>query len=105
MKRIFAAALATLLLAGCASKADTAKLDAESDATMAVKSRLRDPSSFDLMSLNAFGSSEDKKDYVVCGSYNARNGFGGMTGEKRFVYADQMAYLEEDGSIPAYRCH
>lgn len=72
---------------------------------MAVQSRLRDPGSFELMSLKAFGSSADKNAYVVCGSYNAKNGFGGMVGETRFVYADQRLYLEEDGPLPMNRCH
>ncbi|WP_147276207.1 hypothetical protein [Sphingomonas aracearum] len=57
-----------------------------------VKKRLRDPSSADFSAMTVHND-------VVCGTVNSRNGFGGMTGQQRFisrmgvmtVFADDVA--------------
>ena len=54
-----------------------------------VKDRLRDPSSA------SFSDVTVSPDDVVCGLVNAKNGFGGMTGNQRFI-AGGLAVLEDD---------
>lgn len=76
------------------SPEDKAKIDQELEAATRkvraerlVKNRLRDPDSATF------------KHYTNgCGSVNAKNGFGGMTGEQNFVIdADGRALLPSDG--------
>lgn len=47
-------------------------------AEYAVKDRLRDPESADFGPMTV-------RNGVVCGTVNSRNGFGGMSGEQRFI--------------------
>lgn len=70
--------------------ADSSRLGAE--AVTAVKARLRDPSGASFDQLYSKGG-------AYCGKVNARNGFGGKSGWQRFVYADGVATLEEDGAL------
>lgn len=84
--------LAALLAYSCSQGGGTnesARLGA--DAITAVKARLRDPSAASFDQLYAKGA-------AYCGKVNAPNGFGGKSGWQRFVYADGVATLEEDGS-------
>lgn len=89
------------LLAACAALALTAcdggNSPAVRDALLivkaqdAVRTRLRDPSSA------TFSGEHVGRDGVfVCGTVNARNGFGGMSGGERFVAGSVAAVLETD---------
>jgi hypothetical protein len=53
-----------------------------------LKANLKDPDSLEYGEVWAGrlkGTASDKGTLVACGYYNARNGFGGMTGSKRFI--------------------
>ncbi len=59
-------------------------------AEQAVAARLRDPASASFMATRlATGG-------AVCGTVNARNGFGGMSGNQRFVVQYGVALIEGD---------
>jgi hypothetical protein len=83
-------------VAGCSSpdtNSDWAKsVTFERVAKDEITKRLKDPESA------AFRNFQyDIKRGVICGEYNARNAFGGMTGFSSFVIANDMVYLEEAG--------
>jgi hypothetical protein len=67
---------------------------------MAVNQLLRDPESakFGAMSVYADRKLNGKQVTVVCGSVNAKNGFGGHSGSKNFVYVKETlaATLDSD---------
>ncbi|HEY3698639.1 MAG TPA: hypothetical protein VGK97_04855 [Spongiibacteraceae bacterium] len=53
-----------------------------------LEANLKDPSSVEygeVWAARMKAKPEDKGILVACGTYNARNGFGGMTGQKRFI--------------------
>lgn len=104
MKWILLIILAVLAIAGCSNPEHAAALDAESDATLMLKSKLRDPGSLQLSAVHVYGHSTNKNDYAVCGYYNAKNGFGGYDGEERFIYQDGVMYPGAYGSMPEYLC-
>lgn len=54
-----------------------------------VRQRLRDPSSAEFSEIRVIDL--PGKPTIVCGRVNARNGFGGMTGSKRFVVGATVA--------------
>jgi hypothetical protein len=58
-----------------------------------VESTLRDPGSAE------FGDAivTRRDGIVVCGVFNARNGFGGMTGRQRFINTADRLHLQENG--------
>lgn len=82
------AVLCTALLAGCASmvtripNADVTP-DIEKRIAGAIKERVRDPDSVQLSKLEG-GLSPDGST-LVCGFYNAKNGFGGYAGPTPFA--------------------
>jgi hypothetical protein len=59
--------------------------EATVNAEESVKRRLRDPESAHFGSINTFPQGDSGMVVVVCGYVNAKNGFGGYTGEERFV--------------------
>lgn len=62
-------------------------------AQSAVRSRLRDPSSAQFGEI-CFVETDDS--WAVCGSVNAKNGFGGYVGEAGFIAAGSQAFIETD---------
>ncbi|MGO1303519.1 MAG: hypothetical protein ACTMKV_01915 [Sphingomonas parapaucimobilis] len=100
--KVLAAFAGSLLLAGCGEdNSDYGKsFLLQVRAEQAVKSSLKDPESvkFENFRYNV-------KSKVVCGEYNARNGFGGMTGNKGFYFWDPVIIFEEadaDAYLKAY---
>jgi len=75
--KIFGLLTAASLLAGCDQHAG-AKRAVED----AVKEQLRDPSSAEFENVRAFGSPSMT---TVCGTVNARNGFGGYAGRQGYL--------------------
>lgn len=59
------------------------------DARMAIQNMARDPSSVQFRDIRVTGT-------VVCGWFNARNGFGGMSGYQPFVYVNEQAFADVD---------
>lgn len=58
----------------------------------AVRAQLRDPQS-------AVFSKLREKNGVTCGAVNARNGFGGMAGDRPFVVTGQRALIVRAGNV------
>lgn len=58
----------------------------------AIKGRLKDPESAQFMNVKVYRSAVP----AVCGEVNAKNGFGGYTGYKRFVSNTLTTVLEDD---------
>lgn len=90
-----------LLLAGTAAcnsgpkTPEDKKSWAIADVQIAVKSRLRDPDSAQFSNVHAINYDGQN---IVCGYVNATNGFGGKSGQQRFVGAGSAVFLEEDGA-------
>ena len=64
-----------------------------------VEAKLKDPQSAQFQNLVVSGKAGAS---IVCGEVNAKNGFGGYTGFKRFVSAGPgMATQIEGGEMPA----
>jgi hypothetical protein len=86
-----------LALTSCGKRADTPQnreADAVADTQIAVKARLRDPESAEFSGIHT-----TTRDGVifVCGYVNANNGFGGRSGEQRFIGNGSTVFLSEDG--------
>ena len=88
-----------------AGQAVAAKLDQqEADqplinvAETLVKVRLRDPDSASFTGTKVVRSSGKE---AVCGFVNARNGAGGMAGDRWFVVSDSAVYFMDDGADAA----
>lgn len=108
MRNVTLTAVAALSLAAC----DGANSPAAHDALLvvkaqdAVRARLRDPGSatFDdtrvaqAMRLQTPDQAAFPGEYV-CGTVNARNGFGGLSGPQRFVAGSVAAVLETDDPV------
>lgn len=62
-------------------------------ARLAVEERLKDP---DSAKFDVLYTSEKAGIVVVCGTVNAKNGFGGYAGEEEFIFAGQAAVLQSD---------
>jgi|SRR5882672_1488945 len=71
------------------------------DVERSVKARLRDPMSAVFGPMRAYGDRKLGKApvTVVCSEVNARNGFGGMTGDKNFVYVMDPHFVSIDGDV------
>src|SRR3954471_5617049 len=67
------------------------RAEAVERAKEAIRSVLRDPGSAD------FGKTDQLSNGVVCGYVNARNGFGGMTGPKEFMFDPKGGGLMMEG--------
>lgn len=83
-----------IFIAGCDgnSKEQDAWFLLQVRAEAAVKSNLRDPSSAEFSGVRVNVENE-----AVCGSVNAKNGFGGFSGPTAYAYAAGEALLN-DGS-------
>jgi hypothetical protein len=59
-----------------------------------IKARLRDPGSAEFRNVRFYSGG---KAPAVCGEVNAKNGFGGYTGSKRFIASgEDLAFVEGD---------
>jgi hypothetical protein len=65
----------------------------------AVKQKLRDPDSAIFGSMSVYGDRKlaGKSVTVVCGSVNAKNGFGGYTGSTDFVFVKDTLSVTLNG--------
>ncbi len=85
--------LGALLLSACGQSEEARRTERGADRIEAakelVRAGLRDPASA------LFSDVRLSQLSAVCGSVNSRNGFGGMTGPKRFIVI-QSVYLEEN---------
>jgi hypothetical protein len=98
--------LAAAVLAGCedaATKARRAQQDADRSligaGQLALERRLKDPRSVQYGTVTV----SRRADIVtVCGAYNAKNSFGGYTGEKPFFTIGQLAIIPGDLSRPDF---
>ena len=108
--RMVLSLLLVLALCGCQTAADTVSRDTISDeaafamARKAVVSQLRDPSSaqFGPRLERRFVMSVD----VVCGTVNAKNGYGGYTGQTIFAYRvghDRAVFFGEVDQADPFR--
>lgn len=97
MKRT-AILLAALAAASCGgSPADPTQQednDLKIKAEVAVERKLKDPSSAQFEAFVSRLSGEP----VVCGTVNAKNGFGGYSGRQPFIYAGGQAILSEEAA-------
>lgn len=88
--------LAALALAACdppPPSAATQEVTVKRIGTEIVSTRLRDPGSAQFLGVRL---SDLDGFTTVCGSVNARNGFGGYTGPRRFIVAGDTAVIEDD---------
>jgi hypothetical protein len=77
-------AFVALLVLGSLDGGGTWPHTLQYDARERVRATLRDPASAEFRNLRVHpGPTEDSK--AVCGEFNARNGFGGMSGWQRFI--------------------
>ena len=76
------------------SDLDWRKAGAEVQAKEGVKSILRDPESARFSSLRAYRQLGGQ--LVVCGYVNAKNGFGGYTGDEAFIAVGTVVMLESN---------
>ena len=79
------------------------KKNLEENARIAVKNGLKDPISADFkitkVRLDVLNLRGDKKFDLVCGEVNAKNGFGGYTGFKRFYWDASGGAVLDEGEI------
>lgn len=68
---------------------------------MAVRSTLRDPDSAKFGPIASYDDRKMGADQVkvACGSVNAKNGFGGYTGDKNFVYVVSPPLVSIDNDV------
>ncbi|HEY1632800.1 MAG TPA: hypothetical protein VGF56_15895 [Rhizomicrobium sp.] len=96
MNRIFQIIFVGLifLLTSCDGKIDPV-VDSQGKAEERMKAALRDPDSAKYSNVQAFRmSGNGPVSYVFCGEVNAKNGFGGYTGNTGFVAGPALATLE-----------
>jgi hypothetical protein len=93
---VIAIGLVTIFISRCSgpSHKEPATYTFRAAAQELVKQRLGDPSSAEFTDINVMEGAPGRST-IVCGRVNARNGFGGMTGAKRFVVGSTVA-LEAD---------
>lgn len=110
MDRLAAAGILTIamvLLGACEDAATKARRAGEAahrsliiDAKLALEQRLKDPRS---VQYGAVTVSRRSGAPVVCGAYNAKNSFGGYSGEKPFFMMGQVAILPGDLAAVDYQ--
>lgn len=109
MKRFIVLAAVSLALsqahAAPLSRAEVAKL--VSDAKGAVGKKLKDPASAHFQGL--FLSEEQRESegkmvsiYYVCGEVNAKNGYGGYVGYRRFASLSVASWVDNDEDSSAH---
>lgn len=85
---------AAFLLYNCSQSDDSGDFSDRVNGRVAVEAALRDGASAEFS--NTFISAQGN----YCGYVNAKNGFGGMAGNQRFVVIGSVAVLEE--SVPSF---
>lgn len=93
IRKFMCCALVLFAVSGCDSGMTTGQAEDK------VRALLRDPSSAEFTSVVRRPPTKDSG-AIVCGEVNARNGFGGMTGPKRFI-AGSFAMIEDDSGDTA----
>ncbi len=90
-------------LACCASSAAAQTTDAYplDSAQAQVRSRLKDPASAQFADLRQ-GTTRPSGTPVVCGTVNAKNGFGGYTGPTRFIANAGAVALRQPAKAKAF---
>lgn len=95
MKRtvILLAALAASACSGTPADPEQAENDdLKIKAELAIEAKLKDPQSAQFESFVSRLSGEP----VVCGTVNAKNGFGGYAGKQPFIYAGGHAVMADE---------
>lgn len=69
----------------------------QASAEQLVRQRLRDPDSAEFTAVRVIDNREGTGK-VACGMVNAKNGFGGMTGAKRFIAGGVVAIEDDIGT-------
>lgn len=83
--------LAVLLLAGC-----------DYQAKGWVRSALKDPDSAKFRDVRVLGHGETHT--LACGYVNAKNSYGGYTGDQAFMIVDGRLYMDADAVGISYCC-
>ena len=94
MIRIALLGLTLCSLASCAPPEPTKEEQTIEEAKASVRAKLRDPES--ALFENVRLSPKDPLELTVCGTVNAKNGFGGYVGRKPFVVIYGSAYIDTD---------
>ncbi|MGN5374589.1 hypothetical protein [Sphingomonas hankookensis] len=81
---------------GC-QKPPTVEEVLQNDVEAAVRATLRDP---DSASFSKWTINPNEK--IVCGQVNAKNGYGGFTGDEWFVYDNGLVHHIDDGKSPKF---
>lgn len=110
MQRRIVAVITAGLVAGCATVKTTPVAvtpDLEARTHAALRERLRDPESARFGPLRAVRTGDG--DTLVCGQFNARNGFGGYSGPAPYAVAFRPDGTLRDtfahGATAAAVCH
>lgn len=84
--------LAYFMLSRCSepTSTETARSTYRAAAKELIKQRLRDPNSAEFTDMRVI-EARSGHPTIVCGHVNARNGYGGMAGRKRFVVGGTVA--------------
>lgn len=95
LPKVFLGIAAALMLSACGESAEQKEAIIRANIQImsedGVKARLKDPSSAQFT--NQFVSRRG----AACGEVNSKNGFGGFTGAKRYIYAGKdLAIFESD---------
>lgn len=108
MKRLFlAATIGTLALTAQVSVAAKDSDDLwkqavlQTDAEYAVRAMLRDPDSATFGDIDTFRTPSGA--YIACGRVNAKNGFGGYGGFKRFVSRGTPGTTVVEGNVSDFQ--
>jgi hypothetical protein len=90
----------TVVLAGCGVRPTTSDEHLVEIAKGHVRANLRDPSSVEFrnMQVKRLPQADNTTEVVVCGEFNAKNGFGGYAG---FTPFNQGNRLGPDGKVAA----
>lgn len=101
MRRIVLAAIAILGLTACGQSEEERQHDptwVQASAEVDVKEAMRDPDSAKITTTNVNPSAR-----IVCGYVNSRNGFGGYSGDRAFVWTNGQVQMEENVGHRAMR--
>ncbi len=91
--------IAAIALTGCSGPSPEIEKDSNDSAMIMaaqemVRATLKDPASAEFRN-DRIGQFQGKS--VACGEVNANNSFGGKTGFKRYVAANELAVITEEG--------
>lgn len=102
MKRVFAVAAMSVMVSGCAGMMETKgtgyTVDADPDYVTTsinnLKRSLKDPESARVSGVYTVKTEYSGDAINVCGFINAKNSYGGYTGNKLFVATPTIVYIE-----------